>query len=645
MKLKPMFLVAAGVLAFAAANASAQNSVVISVGMAGSSALWLESGQAAASIAGLGCVYDSGSNKFFTLTDYRANFQNSTNNPSPTTDTGAGWVTWSSTTGTCAAPTGTITVNFYINTDSVVGQRCFFGVPRCYVTISSSASTVATGNPGKLISQNENALPSLIQSIISTNTGTITVGGSGKTVTGMPINAAATDIRPEDGRFAAIRAVETNCGASIGGSQYLGLGYANGVTPGVGVTVNGSTFQTSGGGSSFNQLDFNIGLNQADPILTTANNAGDNANGTVGPFSVVGVGAAPIVVFVNPSDETGFGSLQFTNLNRGTLAGYLDGTLGNTQDALASTATTNPNNGAVVFVREPYSGTYNTMEYSIPNSVELQTSQDVGAASHAAWLANGGTPGTLDGPNQGVFPPYYCNSNAAFTQTVSESVVRSTTKTSKRGRAIGTGNMVKSVTSTQNALGYAFWSAANFAFSTASPVGPTTAKYVTVDGVDPLQETWIDGLVPQTGNVAFPNTTLLHVRDGSYPVWSILRYVCDSSVGANNSCSAVNTLFNATQSFVSFGTDASQPDFVPLSSLPVRHSHFSPPTVTYQSSTNGNGTTAAGTPCNGITAQGGLETGENGGDVGGSVYNTLANIDYDGDNLVANNCGIVSRRQ
>jgi hypothetical protein len=635
-----MFLVAAGVLAFAAANASAQNSVVISVGMAGSSALWLESGQAAASIAGAGCVYDSGSNKFFTLTDYRANFQNSTNNPSPTTDTGAGWVTWSSTTGTCAAPTGTITVNFYINTDSVIGQRCFFGVPRCYVTISSSASTVATGNPGKLISQNENALPSLIQSLISTATGTITVGGAGKTVTGMPINAAATDIRPEDGRFAAIRAVETSCGATIAGSSYLGLGYANGVTPGVGVTVNGSTFQASGGGSSFNQLDFNIGLNQADPILTTANNAGDNGNGTVGPFTVVGVGAAPIVVFVNPGDETGFGSLQFTNLNRGTLAGFLDGTLGNTQDALASTASTNANSGAVVFIREPYSGTYNTMEYSIPNSVELQTSQDVGGASHAAWVA-AGSPNPA-GPGNS-FPPYYCNGNAAFTQTVSESITRSTTKTSKRGRAIGTGNMVKSVTSTQDALGYAFWSAANFAFSTASPVGPTTAKYVTVDGVDPLQETWIDGLVPQSGNVAFPNTTLLHVRDGSYPIWSILRYVCDSSVGANNSCTAVNTLFNATQSFVSFGTDASQPDFVPLSSLPVRHSHFSPPNVTYPGSTNSNGTTASGTPCNGITVQGATETGENGGDVGGVVYGTLANADYDGDTI--GTCGIVSRRQ
>jgi hypothetical protein len=399
MKTKHLFTIAvAAVLAFAAANLQANTvTITVGVGMAGSSALWLESGQAAALAAASGCVYDSGSTKSFTLTDYRPDYQYGLAN---TTDTGVGWFTWTAGSGTCANPNGAITLNFYINTDSVVGQRCFFAVPRCMLTSAASPA-----GPGDLISSTESSLPADIVTAINAGTLSITVSGVVQTMVGFPVNAAATDIRPEDGRFAAMRTLLT-CGTAIGTSNYLGLGYGTANT-GVGQVINGASIQTNGSGGSFNVLDYNIGLGQADAILTKTNNGGDAGTGTVGPFNVLAVGAQPIVVFVNPSDEGGFGSLQFTNINRGTLAAFLDGTVGTIRDAIPGSGLGAV--GSTVFLREPLSGTYNTMEYNIPNSVELQTSQDVGLAAKDAGTGGAGAQ----------WPPYYCGSN--FTTTLSES--------------------------------------------------------------------------------------------------------------------------------------------------------------------------------------------------------------------------------
>jgi len=560
-------------LVLAATHANAQ--VVI----AGSSALYLEAGQASA--ASQGCAWDT-SSKDFNLVDSRI----------PASDAAAAWITWKPGTGTCASPNlpspvGTAVIA-YINTDSTVGNRCFFAVPRCTVTNGNSNGTISAGNGGS------SSLGSIVtETPLPANVLAAVVGtGSG----GASVSVAATDIRPEDAKFATLRAL-TGCGTPVtAGSQYLGLGYTNGNT----ITGAGSIIQ-GGTGGSFNVGNFN--LMGTDPITSGALPAGG--------FVVTQMGATSVVVFVNPGNTGGFGSLQDANITRATLAGYLDGTYGRTDDMIPAGSGTGA--GSIVVLREPLSGTYNTMEYAIPNSVENQSSQDVGLAALNAFnnqvnfppfncTAVGGTPSVGTNGNQ--------SASSGTANPLLETDSRSGSITSYRVRAIGTGNMVKAVLATKDSLGYAFWSAANFANATAG-----NAKYLTVDGIDPIQETWSDGLIPTSGNDLLGNVTLAHIKDGTYPIWSILRLVSDPS--GSNGYTVATGLQTAIANFLS----PSQPDFVPLPQLGVVRSHFAPPTVSFP----GN----SGVPSNGTGT-----TVEAGGDVAGLVYSKVSDADYNSDNGV-----------
>jgi hypothetical protein len=558
MQFKPKYALigVAAMLSLAATQARAQ--VVI----AGSSALWLESGQASA--AAQGCAWDSGSTKSFTLTDTRL---------SPNlTDTAAAWVTWQPTAGGACSSTYTSgTAVVYLNTDSTVGNRCFFARPQCTVT-TTATSTTAAGN--SLPGVSESTMPSAVVSAI----------------TGASVTVSATDIRPEDANFATERALG-NCGAAVGGStQYLGLGYTNGST------IKGSTVQTNGSGGSFNVA--NWALMGTDPIT------GDSITGT---FVVTAVAATPVVVFVNPSDESGFGNLLISNVDRAVLTGFLDGTYGRVQDMIPQGYSSTGTIGTTVFLREPLSGTFNTMEYNIPNSIEEQSSQEVGLAAVNANTA--GNP----------YPPYNCSGTSwnSAQNPLNETDARGKVN-SFRYRAIGTGNMVKAVLATADSLGYAFWSAANFSSALS-----TDAKYLTVDGVDPIQEVWSDGTIPTSTNDLLGDVTMAHVKDGSYPIWSIQRFVSDSGTAGNT---VATNLASQLTKFLG----PTQPDFVPLSQLAVVRSHFSPPGVSYP----GN----SGTPANGT----GTLT-ESGGDVGGLVLTLQSDGDYNADNGVET--GNVGRRQ
>jgi len=129
-----------------------------------------------------------------------------------------------------------------------------------------------------------------------------------------------------------------------------------------------------------------------------------------------------------------------------------------------------------VFIREPLSGTYNVLEYSAPNSVELYTSQDVGY-NQLSSLRNSKADGS---------GPLWNDPNTPLGTSVSGSY---------RGRAIGTGNELKNIfalaapntatpnPTTHDALGYGFWGVSNFA--TAYNYTAKNARYLTVNGVDP----------------------------------------------------------------------------------------------------------------------------------------------------------------
>jgi hypothetical protein len=567
MKMRHALLGVAAMVVFAAANVNAQT---VQLAAIGSSALYLELGQSAASQ--LGCSWTTNTKTVIQPKDSRVG--------GGTLESTTAWVAWSPGSGSCSAPGSNSVIYTDLSSDSVIGNRCFFAVPRCTLVVTGAAGTAGA-----------NALPGFTDTTMPTSIANALSGAS--------INAATTDIRPEDAKFATTRAL-TACGTAVAtGSQYLGLGYQTSTT-GVGTAIQGSTHQSAGSGSSFNVFDFN--LMGDDPITGEA---------TPGSFAVTPVGATPVVVVVNPANESGFGSLEVTNVDRGTLAGFLDGTLGRTSDIFPQTYNAASENGATVYLREPVSGTYNTMEYAIPNNVENKSSQEIGLATLAA--NTGGLP----------FPPYHCsgaNWDAAQNPlNENDTALRGTSSTSGRWRAIGTGNELKAVQATTDSLGYAFWSAANFSGATA-----VNDKYLTVDGIDPIQQNWVDGLVPTSGNGLLGNVTLAHVKDGSYPIWSILRIV---SATSGTGFTAVQAIVADAANFLS----PTQPDFVPLSALTIVRSHFAPPTVNFPSS----GTNVA--------ANGTGSDAEAGGDVGGVVLTLQADGDYNSDNGVAT--GITGRRQ
>jgi ABC-type phosphate transport system substrate-binding protein len=572
MKMKQALVAVAAMVVFVAANLHAQT---LQLAAAGSSALWLELGQASATTAG--CNWTAGSG-VIELQDTRVSTDN--------TDSAKPWVTWTPGTvggNTCAAPGTDSVVNIYLNTDSVVGNRCFFASPRCTIVVNGTPGTGA----GSLVGFTDTNLPASVISAIN----------------GKPVNVAATDIRPEDAAFAMMRAL-TACGTPVTtGSQYLGLGYqGSGANPEIGNDIEEAPLSGSG---AFHAFGFN--LTGTDPI------SGATLPGT---YTVTPVGAVPIVVFVNPSNEAGFGSLLVSNIDRATLAGYLDGTYGRTSDLALQTAA--GISGSTVFVREPLSGTYNTMEYAIPNSLELRTSQDVGLAAF-----NANTAGAS-------FPPYHCASGAFNLNPLVETAASlgrkfsgNTNTNAGRYRAIGTGDEVAAVLNNADSLGYSFWSAANFKNATAQ-----TGKYLTVDGVDPIQETWSDGLIPTSSNELLSNVTLSHVKDGTYPIWSLLRLVSDQS---GTGYSAASALVSSAAKFLS----STQPDFVPVAQLQIVRSHFAPPNVTFPCFGTGS---ATGQPANGVGS-----VAECGGDVGGLVYSVGSDKEYNTDN--ATQLGNTGERQ
>ncbi len=571
MKLLKSLLGGAALLAMsfpAVSNAATANVTVTFAGI-GSSALFLQLGEAAAFSKSPDGIYPQAC-AWTATSGGKTVYANDPNNAG-VKETGQAWVTWNVgntaattktvTKGTCAAPVPTAThpvnISFYLQTDSVVGDRCLFN--GCTVTFPAAG----TGSGGVLTAVNptkfpvEATLPSLVQAAINNYV----------------VNASGTDIRPEDAAFATLRAT-TDCGTPVvPGSQYLGLGYPN---QGQIVGFTGSTF---------NVVNFSLPTN----------------------FTVTPLGASPIVVAVsyNALDgaNVGFNNANIKSINSSTLAGFLDGTLGMTDDVMTPGTSGDMAEPVTVFLREPLSGTYNTMEYNVPNTVQLQTSQDVGLNQ----------PSALQNCN-GLVPAW--NAQSAVMPGAGTG----------RERAIGTGQELTDLFGTTNgltpsdqALGYAFWSRANFALApTTAAASGLSAKYLMVDGVDPIETNYgTAGVIPSalnspTGTSDLGSVTLAHIKDGTYPIWSLLRLV---NIGSTVS-TGVSDLATAAQTNVTFGANG-YPDFVPATSLWVERSHFTPPGVTLTNNP----------PFTGVQ-NGACVQPENGGDVGGVVLTCQMDIDY-----------------
>lgn len=542
--MKPMKLFL--VLAFAVcATVSVSNAQTIQFLGGGSSALFLELGQAAQSSASTAtpCVWTAKSGASILARDDRT---------SPTTDEqGNFWVTWGKGTGTCAAPAGAYNIYSYMQLDSVVGDKCFFMVNSSTLSGCIQVLTVAAGTAGADLLQSgtmfgpDTPIPATIISALN----------------GKRFFVSGTDIRPEDAKFASKR-MFTTCGTALtrepfGASTYstAGLGYQTSVT-GVGQKVL-SDFSTK----LFNVIDFNI--TGSDPITGKA----------VRAYNVTTVGAQPIVVAVSPASDPSIGDA--TDINTETLAGFLDGTSGRTTDLQGPTTTA----AVTVLVREPLSGTYNTMEYSVPNSVQSRTSQDAGN----------------------------CNGTVVHSNPMNIASANGKVAGAARKRVIGTGEMVAELqAATTPTLGYFFWSSANAAKFTSA-----NGKYLTVNGVDPLANSYsvTNGVFPTGTNLS--QVTFEHLNAGDYPIWSALRLVSTSPTpaGVTNLVAGAQTL-NSTQN-----------DFVTLTNLKVWHSHFPISSIGISVAANGSAIHTANDLCSGGNA-------EAGGDAGGSTIQKEKNLDY-----------------
>jgi len=514
-------------------------------------------------------------------------------------DAGPIWVVWDSTT---PAPN----VWVFAKVDSVVGDRCYFAQPHCSLVLPSGASNVG----GALISSGlwgaDTNLPANIQSILTS---------------GSPVTVAATDIRPEDAAWAAAR-VNSKLGASTyggGSSDGLdGLGYnvnnASGVPAthpagagGVGTPIlsglPGSTQQA-------NVLAFNI--TGKDPFSNT----------TIPGYTVTPVGGAPIV-FVNSR------SPALANLKNATEAQLQELFSGEVCDA--SVFGSGFSGGVNVFLREPLSGTYNTVEATVFRRPTVY-------------------PGTILGVSQeknvGVIS---ANSNPLTAATTGE-CVSNPSGTGARYRGIGTGEVITEVqfsnntsscsssspcfTTAQDGIAYAF-----FSYGNVKPLADSASYgYITLNGVDPIFQTYGSNLDPgQPAGGQLPGTADLpaacgtagtfpcaenviwkngfsfpNLRNGTYRAWSLLRLVSNGTASTNAA-----QLVKASNSFVVTST----PDYVPYGAitasgvadlgLKVLRSHYE------QKDGNGNQLGAAGAATN---------VPEKGGDMGGFIIPTTIGV-------------------
>jgi hypothetical protein len=392
-------------------------------------------------------------------------------------ETGNVWIVWN---------TAQTTVCAYVGIDSTIGAQLFFAQPRA--TISIPSTEVGTQGQDLVPTLTDTTLPQAVYNIVNNST----------------FNAALTNVRPEDALFA-----ETRVLSALNTTNYDGLGYG----PGPIGTPIASTFSST----TVTPVAFAIGGN--DPIT------GD----PIPAWTATNLGATPVIVFANTEDTSsngGFGNTAaFQNIDRFPLSLALNGSLGYTRD-LTNVSGLDPVPLNVV-LRDPLSGTYNTIEFQIPRSIEVGSTQELGVNP----AAPGGNPLNITNAGGGW-----------------------------RKRAGSGSEEVAEVGNSANGdvLGYSQWSTGNF----ASVVN--TTRYFTVDGVDPLYASYAGGFFPTCtapcpGLVQFTN-----ILNGSYPIWNVNRVVTAKKVPGG-----VTLLIAAVQA-----QTANIPDFVPFDQLTVFRSHY-----------------------------------------------------------------------
>ena len=387
----------------------------------GSSALFLELGKAAvarASVVAPGATVCSWSTK-----DGGATITNDiyANDQAPSLqNNGNFWVVYS-TDGTtdCTNPSGNINIWSYLQEDSAVGNRCVYRTgsasQECILVVPSAAAGNVTASGGANLISGQTDIAAALPGVII------------NALNGQQFGVAGTDVRPEDSQFQIYRALQkttTDILSGQGTARYYGLGLA--ATSSTCPTPSGAPVSiTIAGGSHDGGSSGNPG--HVTAALFALPGGTDPCTGTAGVAvaDVIPVGATPVLVAVNATNtKTGFGEASIANISRADLAGFLDGDVCRPSSLLLQAPRFTQTVYSTTFIREPFSGTYTTMEYSVANSRGVQGSQESGIA----------TPTT----QPSVWTT--CNSTSRGT----------------RSRTTSTGNEVFAIQNNTDSLGYFF---------------------------------------------------------------------------------------------------------------------------------------------------------------------------------------------
>ena len=419
--------------------------------------------------------------KNFNLTDTRPTVLGG----AAATDQGNIWIVWDSNATA-------INVWAYIRVDSGVGDRCYYAQPHCNVNISTFPA------PGNLITStiwgdnsSDTTPPAAVSALFTSGT--------------LLVNAAATDIRPEDALFATCRA-NSKLGGGTDGVAGLGYGVnSSGVCPKFGnalANLVGSDILSAYPASTSTAHVLAFGLTGKDPFTGT----------TIPIATTQAVGAAPIIFI---TQRTG-ALATVTNATDAELQQVFSGANCNASEFGVASS------NIQVYLREPLSGTMNTTEYTVfryPNFSGKSQEAGVNAVNPlSSPCASGGS----------------------------------------RYRAVGTGEEVNSVQNSvtnhgTDGIGYTFFSYGNV----SGIANSASYGYLTLNGVDGIFHRYgstidpgqpsIAGALPSaanlpatcagglgnfpcaenkiwSGNLSFPN-----LRNGSYRAWSTLRIVSNGT--------------------------------------------------------------------------------------------------------------------
>jgi hypothetical protein len=483
------------------------------------------------------------------------------------------WIVWTAACSDTTGSTGITDVWTDVSEDSTVGVRTFYAAESS--GSGAQIQVLSTGPAGNLIAPQglfpDNApdvttLPAALESALGTAS-----NGSAN----LHVNVGLTDIRPEDALFATAR---TNSALT---ANLSGLGYKSS-TAACGYTdANVACAYLTAQGTGTSAQPVNFALSGTDPISKAA----------VRSSITVPIGAAPVAFFFNNASSGYYPINAVTGVAAGgpySLANLFDGSTNCTNDNAAFTSfynggsitSTPPPVAAINLVlREPLSGTMNTTEWNVFRTTNNSTdSQEAGV----------GAPPTNNALQLG------CDSGTGAI----------------RERAIGTGEVVNAVNKTGNAanangntLGYIFYSFANAAKFKGAP----SINYLTIDGADPIgpspagdYQVCSGGTAPNNdgagcatsanctagaggtagtcaaplntaqlapnctgpcpeygfpGGVSFPN-----LRNGTYPVWSMYRWVVEDDIESEADTLGPAHLAYATNNVV----DSTDADYVPF---------------------------------------------------------------------------------